>query len=311
MFRTLSLFIATFFLSLLLCVTPLQATALKKAAPKEVIVSVNKNDITQGDVDFFMLSRNIPAEQQAKSRKKTIEILIDRRLMSDFLAKRKITVSPKEIDARIKRIHNLVRRKGDDPQKVLKKMGLSEKRLREEIQLPLLWGREAREIISDTQLRKYYKKYRREFDGTKIRAKHIFIALKKEATKEDIQQAEQKLLDIRKKIEAGDITFAMAAKQYSESPSKKEGGDVGLIRYRGEMPKSFCLVAFQLKVNEISQPVRTSFGWHLITVTKIKKGDISLEDVRSVVFNRLAAELWDELVKQQRKKATIKWHSKN
>ncbi len=311
MFRSVSLLTVIFFLSLLFCVAPLRVVAQKDAVSKEVIVNVNKNVITQGDVDFFMLSRNIPAEQQEKSRKKTIEILIDRRLMSDFLAKRKVTVSPKEIDTKVTRIHNLIRKKGDDPQKVLKKMGLSKKRLREEIQLPLLWGREAREIITDTQLRKYYKKYQHEFDGTKIRAKHIFIALKKEATEEDVQQAEQKLLDIRKKIEAGDITFAMAAKQYSESPSKKEGGDVGLIRYRGEMPKSFCLVAFQLKVNEISQPVRTSFGWHLITVTKIKKGDISLEDVRSVVFNRLAAELWDELVKQQRKKATIKWYNKN
>ena len=60
-----------------------------------------------------------------------------------------------------------------------------------------------------------------------------------------------------------------------------------------------------MKDNEISDPVRTPFGLHLITVIERKPGEVSLEDVRAVVFNELSQELWRETVKAQKEKAKI------
>ena len=90
-----------------------------------------------------------------------------------------------------------------------------------------------------------------------IRASHLLV------------KTEQEAKDIRKKITEDGVDFAEAAKEYSFCPSKADGGDLGYFG-KGQMVKPFEDAAFALKKNEISQPVKTQFGWHLIVVTDIK-----------------------------------------
>jgi parvulin-like peptidyl-prolyl isomerase len=73
------------------------------------------------------------------------------------------------------------------------------------------------------------------------------------------------------------------------------------------MPADVCRVTFALKKGEVSQPFRTPFGVHIYTVTDIRPGNLSLEDVRSQVIRHVASELWDQLVAQARKTAKIEW----
>ncbi|MGZ3652808.1 MAG: peptidylprolyl isomerase [Bdellovibrionota bacterium] len=84
----------------------------------------------------------------------------------------------------------------------------------------------------------------------RIKAKHILVQQEFEAT------------DILKKIGEGK-TFEEMASQFSLCPSKAEGGDLGEFG-KGAMVPSFELAAFALNVGEVSQPVRTQFGYHLI-----------------------------------------------
>ena len=84
----------------------------------------------------------------------------------------------------------------------------------------------------------------------KIRVQHILVATKEDA---------EKILARLKKGE----DFAVLAVEYSTCPSKKNGGDLGLFG-RNEMVKPFEEAAFALKVGEVSKPVETEFGWHLI-----------------------------------------------
>jgi peptidyl-prolyl cis-trans isomerase C len=75
-------------------------------------------------------------------------------------------------------------------------------------------------------------------------------------------QAEQ----CREEILAGK-SFAVAAKEVSKCPSGSKGGDLGFFT-RGQMVPQFDKAAFELPVGELSEPVQTQFGWHLITVTE-------------------------------------------
>ena len=92
---------------------------------------------------------------------------------------------------------------------------------------------------------------------SQVSAKHILVQTEKEAQ------------DIKTKIENNEISFEDAAKKYSSCPSGQEGGDLGYFA-RGVMVKSFEDAAFDAKVNEITNPVQTQFGWHLIKVTDKK-----------------------------------------
>lgn len=88
---------------------------------------------------------------------------------------------------------------------------------------------------------------------TEVRASHILVKTKEEA---------EKLLDEIK----GGKSFAEAAQENSLCPSGSAGGDLGYFG-RGMMVKPFEDAAFNMEVGEVSDPVQTQFGWHLIQLT--------------------------------------------
>ncbi len=87
-----------------------------------------------------------------------------------------------------------------------------------------------------------------------VRASHILVKTEDEAK------------NLLEEIKAGK-SFAEAAKEHSLCPSGRDGGDLGFFK-RGVMVKPFEDAAFALKkVGDISEPVQTQFGWHLIQMT--------------------------------------------
>lgn len=91
-------------------------------------------------------------------------------------------------------------------------------------------------------------------DIHEVRASHVLVKTRKEAIK------------IKKEIENGEITFEDAARLYSLCPSSQFGGDLGYFN-RKQMVQQFADTAFDLKEGEISDPVGTKFGWHIIKTT--------------------------------------------
>jgi parvulin-like peptidyl-prolyl isomerase len=281
------------------------AVAAEESDSSKVTVRVNGDAITEGDLEFQYLTRRIPEEQRASFRDKLIDELIDDRLVSAFLDSRKITASERVVDAQVKILHQLIRKGGGDPEELLGMFGYSDETLRAKLSAPVRWRTYVRSVVTGEQLREYWKTHRAEFDGTQLRASHLLIKLAKDAPEPDVQAARKKLAAIREEIVSGKIDFGAAAKKYSEAPSAEKGGDVGLFRYRGKMHPAFADAAFALKDDEISEPMRTPFGMHLIVVTERKPGQLSLEDVRSKVLDRLGQKLRKELVAKEREKAKI------
>lgn len=89
---------------------------------------------------------------------------------------------------------------------------------------------------------------------TEIRASHILV--------DNEEHANQ----IKLELERSDKTFAELAEEKSEGPSADNGGDLGFFG-RGDMVKPFEKKAFELDLGEVSEPVKTEFGWHLIRKT--------------------------------------------
>jgi peptidyl-prolyl cis-trans isomerase D len=112
----------------------------------------------------------------------------------------------------------------------------------------------------------YAEEASRYVKPAKRRVAHVLVEVPSSATPEQAQAAEAKIHDLEKKIRAG-LDFAAAAKQFSDDKdSGAKGGDLGELR-PGAMPKEIDAVVATLRAGQVSAPVRTTYGYHLVKLT--------------------------------------------
>jgi len=146
--------------------------------------------------------------------------------------------------------------------------------------------------VSEDQIRSRYDQAGDAHTSAEIRtASHILLTLAADASEDESNQVENRLKDLRVRLESGE-DFANLAKEYSQdSVSAENGGDLGEIE-RGTMVKPFETALFGLKVGEISQPIKTSFGWHLIKLNAISGGKVeTFDDLHDEIADELKTEL--------------------
>jgi len=144
--------------------------------------------------------------------------------------------------------------------------------------------------ISDDEIADYYDEHPAEFQNPKtVEARHILIKVDPQANPEDVAKAKDRIESVLQKAKDGQ-DFAELAKQFSEGPSKDKGGYLGSFR-REAMVKPFSDKAFAMQAGEISDPVKTQFGWHIIKVDKVNDASTtSLADATDQIRQKLAAE---------------------
>ncbi len=131
--------------------------------------------------------------------------------------------------------------------------------------------------VEDEDVKAYFEKHADRYveQGT-VHAKHILVKTKEEA--------DAILTEIQ-----GGVAFEEAAKEHSTCPSKEQGGDLGTFA-RGQMVPAFEDAAFALEIGVISEPVETSFGFHLIRVEeKMEEQAQSYEAVKEQISGQLVA----------------------
>lgn len=153
-------------------------------------------------------------------------------------------------------------------------------------------------VVNDAQVRAYYEANPHEFEhDVQVHAAHILIKVRPWAEAQTKHAARQKILDIRAKILAG-ADFAEMAKIHSEGPSRANGGDLGYFG-GAQMAPAFETAAFSLKPGEVSGPVFTQFGYHLIKVYDRKPaGRQSLAEATPMIRSRFEKEQLDHHLRQ-------------
>jgi peptidyl-prolyl cis-trans isomerase D len=155
------------------------------------------------------------------------------------------------------------------------------------------WKPEAfadRVSLTEDDLKEYYDDHKEQFESPKtVEARHILIKVGQDADAETVAKAKARIDEIYKMAKAGE-DFAELAKKYSEGPTKDRGGYLGAFR-REAMVKPFSDKAFSMKAGEISEPVRTRFGWHIIKVEKVNEARTrTFEEARDEIRKQLTAE---------------------
>lgn len=107
--------------------------------------------------------------------------------------------------------------------------------------------------------------------GDQVRARHILISVPADASEEDSAAALSKAISITERLRAGEDFAALAAQYSDDTGSAQQGGDLGFFP-RGQMVAEFEDAAFSLPIGQISDPVKSQFGYHIIEVLETQPG---------------------------------------
>jgi foldase protein PrsA len=247
--------------------------------PAGAIAAVGSGVVTQEQFDQiwkqaeaqYKSQANAPAFPKAGTaqynqlKASIVNYLVQNQIIKDKASELKVTVTDKQLQDRMKQIVTQVggQKKLD---KLLKEQSVTQAQLEEQLKAQMLQDAVQQKVyaditVSQAEIEKYFNNpaNKAQFNVPEsVDARHILVKTKAEAEK------------VRALLEADntDANWKKVAKQYStDTGSKNNGGSLGNFP-KGRMVKPFEDAAFALKVGEISQPVKTQFGYHIIEVTK-------------------------------------------
>jgi parvulin-like peptidyl-prolyl isomerase len=299
-----------------ICVTMLGAgwapAQDRPSAGQEVVVaSVDGEPIYLSEVDRILakVARKQEVNPAARPvlRAQVLAEIVDRRLVLAYAKRRKSGATPAEVDAALAKLKSQLKRQGSSLERFLQQQSITEADLRRQLTWNLAWEKYLARYVTEARLQSHFKTHRREFDGTRLSVSHILLRPKADGDPRAMADLVKQAQAIRREITSGNLSFAEAAAKYSAAPSAKDGGRLGLIARRGAMVESFSQAAFALEVGQLSRPVTTRFGVHLIRCDQIKPGNKKWTDVREQLQKALARELLDRLARIQQPHTPVKF----
>ncbi len=215
--------------------TSILALSACSSGDKEVIAKTDAGDVTKGELYTNM--------------KKQAGASVLTQLVQEKVLDKKYKVSDKEIDNKMKEYKTQL---GDQYTALEDQYGKDY--LKEQVKYELLTQKAAKDNIkvTDDESKEYWENLKGQ-----IRASHILVADKKTAE------------EVEKKLKKGEKFDALAKEYSTDTGSAKNGGELGWISKDNEqLDSTFRKAAFKLKTNEVSDPVKTQFGYHIIKKTE-------------------------------------------
>ncbi|OHC01830.1 MAG: hypothetical protein A3H23_03305 [Planctomycetes bacterium RIFCSPLOWO2_12_FULL_40_19] len=258
------------------------------AAEADVVATVNGEKVFRKDFDRRMnVIRRMNQEVTRSTEIMVVKQLAMKVLLKQFVKEQNIDVSDNEVQGEVEKIKYFLKSNPNNSEKpleeILKAQESSISELEDEVRRTLALSKYLDTVVSDDEKRSYFDANKSAFNGEKVKASHVLIDTTKLETDAELEKVRQKIEEIKKELDNG-ADFAEMARKYSTCPSAENGGDIGFFQRKGSIVEEFAIVAFSMEVGEISEPVETQFGYHIIKVTDKEEGkDISYEDVADMV----------------------------
>ncbi len=290
-----------------------------------VVATINDEAVLQSElqeaVDMYQHQIGQTGQEGLSDRdrsalqRRVLEDLIDKSLIEGFAAKAGIEASEEEVDRAIDEVLARAHLSKDELQEALKQDNLNYEEYRDQIREQLVKAKmiqreiRARINITDKQIEEYYLDHPDEFrakEGVVLR--HILFPLPQSPSPEAVEAAMKEASRVRQEILDGK-PFEEAARQYSKDATAAQGGWLGFFR-KGTLSPEMEAGILPLKEGEISEPVQTALGIHLLKIEERTTGGIRpLEKVRSSIQEKLydeaAERQFEEWRKELRKNAHI------
>ncbi|MDD4752955.1 MAG: peptidylprolyl isomerase, partial [Desulfitobacteriaceae bacterium] len=226
------------------------AAAIYISISGEVVARVNGDAISKEELYDILVEQNGEA---------AVDSLITERIIALEVKKQNISVTDKEVD---NELASLIAQNGGEDyfNQTLEMYGLTmddvTKDVKSNLELEKLLKQEV--SVSEDEMKNYFEENKETFaQQEQVKVRHILV--------DSIDKAKE----VKEKLAAGS-DFAELAKEYSTDTSKDAGGELGYI-IKGQMVAEFEKASFSMNVGEISEPVETKYGYHIINVEDKKE----------------------------------------
>jgi parvulin-like peptidyl-prolyl isomerase len=281
------------------------------AVAAEIVAKVNGEPIfaAQADAEFRAAfgNKQLSDDDQQRLKRAALDQVIDRHLVLAYLTKTGQAASKADIDLELSQFEKDLKSQNLSLAEHSKRVGLSLDDIRRALAWKISWKRYCEKYLTPQNLEKYFQQHRRDFDATQLHVAQILFKLKPEADEATTAAATEKATKLRDEIVSQKISFSDAAKQNSQAPSKDDGGDIGWIERHRPMAEDFNRTAFALQPGEVSQPLKSPFGIHLITILEEKLGGKTAKDVEAELRPAVVIYLFRFLADKERATAKVEY----
>lgn len=301
-------FVSVLVLASLVAVAPAQATLVNK-----ILATVDGEPITLYQLKQYG-EQSIRGRQlrSAGNQSALLEALITDKVIEKEASDKGIIVRDEDIDRYIDGIKDRNKLSDEQLREALSAQGLTWDRyrlqIREEIQKAQLIAREIQGKVNVTpeEVERYYKAHLSEYSTPgRIRIAHILFRLPPDAPSDQVMAVTAKAEQVYDQIKDG-ADFAEMAKRYSEDSSAESGGDLGWFK-EGEMLDEVERAAEKLDIDEVSAPVRSQVGIHLIKLEGREEAsheqlDSLADQIKQQLYNAALEERFDKWLTEELRK---------
>ena len=253
-----------------------------------IIAIVDQNVITEQELTDRISTVSAQLEKQGTElpaqgvlEKQILERLIADSLQLQMAAQTGIKIDDTQLDKAIERIAEQNKMNVDTFKEALQKEGLSYRRFREDIRTEITIARlkerevNNRVVVSDGEVDNFLTtQSTRKDDQDELEISHILIRTPEDAAPEDVQKAKAKMDEAMKQLSDG-ASFGKVSASYSDAPNSLEGGGLGW-KTSSQIPSLFLNALQNMQVGEISKPLRSPNGFHILKLTNRRGGSSPL-----------------------------------
>jgi peptidyl-prolyl cis-trans isomerase SurA len=280
---------------------PGQAAPGQPAAPEMRIAAVvNDEVISVFDVvtrmRMIMISSGIPDSPETRQRigSQVLRQLIDERLELQEAKRQNVVATEAEMGAATQQIEKQNNLRSGQLSEILQQRGIDKSTLTDQITASIVWAKLVRRLASQTveiteeEIEDATKRTREHAKEQQSRVAEIFLAVDNPAQEEEVRHVAERLTQQMKQ----GARFSAVARQFSQSPTAAVGGDMGWVR-PDQVAADLAKEVAQLKVGELSRPIRTGGGYYLLLVLERRAGagggaapgaEAEVYDIVQVVF---------------------------
>jgi peptidyl-prolyl cis-trans isomerase SurA len=254
-----------------------------------IIAIVDKDVITEQELANKVRTVSNQLEKQGKQlpseqvlRKQILERLIVDSLQLQLAQQRGININDSQLDKTIERIAEQNKMGLEEFKAALENDGINFYQFREDMRDEITIARlkdteiDKRIDVSDGEIDNYLTTQENSKDNQQVEYElsHILVRTPEESTPEDLEKARIKIEEIMKALASGE-SFEQVSASYSDAPNALEGGNMGW-RNSGQIPPAFLNLLQSMQIGEVSKPIRSPNGFHVVKITNKRNTDSTL-----------------------------------